>query len=120
MFFLAGCATNVNKIASNPDKATIIAYSDSAANVFLPLSSTKSTRIEKVNGKKVSDFFTETDVITLEAGTHLVAISCHIIQGGINVSNQTLHKLIVEKGKQYIFKAFLDSSYGCKTSYEII
>lgn len=57
--FVSGCATNLNKIDSSPDKRTIIAYSDSGANVLLPWSSTNRTRIEKVDGEDVSDFFTE-------------------------------------------------------------
>jgi hypothetical protein len=46
-------------------------------------------------------------------------MKCHILQGGINVSNKITHEIIVEKARIYIFKAYLDSKVGCTTKYEL-
>jgi len=115
---LTGCATDLQNIKSTDGMATIVAYSDSAGNILLPISSTKRTRIEEVDRKKVSDAWNNTDQINIEPGLHNIIISCHIIQGGINVSNKTNHELTVVEGNIYIFKAYLDSNHGCTTKYE--
>jgi starvation-inducible outer membrane lipoprotein len=50
--FLTSCATNIKNIEAVSDMASIVAFSDSSGNILLPLSSTKRTRIEEVDGKK--------------------------------------------------------------------
>ncbi len=119
LFVISGCATNLSKIAVNPDKATIVAYSDSSANILMPLSTTNKTRIEKVNGKSVSNFFNDTDVIEVDPGDVSVEISCHILHGAINVDSKEIHNLRVVAGKRYIFRASLHKEKGCSTTYKV-
>lgn len=116
---LTGCATNLKTIETAKGMATIVAYSDSVGKILLPLSLTKATRIEEVDGKKVSDFWNSTEQMAIEPGAHNIVISCRIRRGGINVASKTNHELIVEEGKVYIFKAYLDRNKGCSTNYEL-
>ncbi|OCQ23782.1 hypothetical protein A7985_07530 [Pseudoalteromonas luteoviolacea] len=118
---LSGCAaTSIEQISANPEKAIIIAYSDSLGSVLVPLASSTRTRIEVVNGKKVSDFFNSTETIELDQGKHNLIVSCHYIQGAINVSHKTEHVINVQKGKKYVFKAVLDREFGCTSKYDVI
>ncbi|WP_444894690.1 hypothetical protein ACJJIE_11420 [Microbulbifer sp. TRSA001] len=115
---LTGCAVNPNNVSIDPQKATIVARSDNGAGVLVPLSTTKRSRIEKVNGVSVSSFFSETNVLTLDPGEYILEISCHMISGSINVSGSTEHQINLEAGNKYVFSSVFDNNKGCKTTYE--
>ena len=121
MSLLTACAaTDPKKIPINPDMATVIAYSNSVGNVLVPLSTSTSTKIVGINGKKVGDFFNPVETVELEQGSHELIISCHVIHGAINVSDKTKHVVELIKGKKYVFKASLSKNRSCTSTYESI
>ena len=120
IFLVSGCSTNLSKIPSNPDKAIVIAYSDSVGQALVPLAATTNTRLEIINGHNVHDAYDSSEVVTLDAGIHQIIVSCQYLQGAIKARAKTEHKIELLKGKKYIFKAILDRTQGCTTRYEVI
>jgi len=120
ILLVSGCATNLKQIPSNPDKATVIAYSDSVGQALVPLAATTNTRLEIINGHNVHDTYESSEIVLLDAGMHKITVSCQVLQGAIKARARTEHIIEMFKGKKYIFKAILDRSQGCTSKYDVI
>lgn len=119
LIFLSACATDLSQIKTPNDKATIVAYEDASLQFLVPLSTTASTRIEYVNGQKVSDFFDSTQIIHLDPGPHQLIVSCHIFYSGKHIRNEIEHHMALEADKQYVFTAQLSHNHGCIAKYAV-
>ncbi|WP_299494509.1 hypothetical protein [uncultured Shewanella sp.] len=119
LFILAACATDLSQVNTPNNKATIVAFEDSSFQFLVPLSTSASTKIEYVNGKKVSDFFTSTHILHLDPGPHQLIVSCLIFYSGRSYSNDIEHQMVLEANKQYVFTAHLSPNHGCIAKYDV-
>lgn len=110
---LFGCASSPKDVSAPIGKALVVIYNDSAANVLLPLATTKSGRIESLNGNPISDFWNSVKYLELEPGEHTLEISCRILRGGLDVSGLEIKKLNVVEGAVYKYTPQFGVSNSC-------
>lgn len=117
---LCGCATSGDTVDALPDKAVLIVENDSSLKIVAPLAVVRSMRIEKVDGKKVSDFWNSTYVIELDPGTHSVQLSCRIDRGALILKNEREITVEAKPGNKHIFSTEFGRDGNCTFNERIV
>ncbi|WP_444945626.1 hypothetical protein ACJJIP_16525 [Microbulbifer sp. VTAC004] len=116
--FLAACATTPEMYQPNLNKAVLVAQNDAWGKSFIPLETQANTRIEAIDGEKVSDFFNSTKNISIDPGEHKVVVSCYLRRGGLHQKAEHEFIQTFKKGIVYVFAGKLGKGPECEVDIE--